>query len=96
MDLRQFFSILLVFALLGGALWIMRRVASGRLSLSPRALNISLNKSGHSKLLVSVERLALTPNHSLHLIRIHGRDVVVSTHPQGCAILIDGPAGTGL
>ncbi len=91
MDLRQFFSIVLVFALLGGALWIMRRVASGRISLSPRQLS-----PGRSKSLVSVERLALTPHHSLHLIRIHGRDVVVATHPQGCGILIDGAAGENL
>ncbi len=91
MDLRQFSSILLVFALLGGALWIMRRAASGRISFSPRQLSQSRSKS-----LVSMERLALTPNHSLHLIRIHGRDVVVATHPQGCGILIDGTVGESL
>ena len=34
-----------------------------------------------------IARLALTPQHMLHLVRVQGRVVVVATHPQGCSIL---------
>jgi hypothetical protein len=37
-----------------------------------------------------MERLALTPQHMLHLVRIQGREWVVATHPQGCAFLSSG------
>ncbi len=76
---RQALAILAVFALLGAALWTLRR--GGRIAFrgSPRK-----NRS-----LESMERLALTPQHSLHLVRIRGREVVVATHPQGCAVLVD-------
>ena len=90
MDLRQFLSIVLVFALLGGALWALRRGTSGALRMT------SLVKpASRSKLLCSVERLALTPQHSLHVVRIQGRDVVIATHPHGCAILMENQQESG-
>ena len=39
------------------------------------------------KRLESIERLTLTATHSLHLVRIGEREVVVATHPQGCTLL---------
>lgn len=47
--------------------------------------------SRRSRSLEPVERLMLTPQHALHLIRVAGRDVIVATHPQGCT-LIHNPA----
>ncbi len=75
---RQFFSVLAVFALLGAALWALRR--GGFASLRARR---------EGRLLKSVERLPLTPQHALHLVKIGGRQVVVATHPQGCALLME-------
>jgi flagellar biogenesis protein FliO len=40
--------------------------------------------------LEAAERLALTPQHSIHLIRVHGREVVIATHPQGCTVIETG------
>jgi len=37
--------------------------------------------------MVALERLALTPQHTLHLVRIQGREVLVATHPQGCSVV---------
>jgi hypothetical protein len=37
--------------------------------------------------MVAMERLALTPQHTLHLVRINGREVLVATHPQGCSVV---------
>lgn len=86
---RQVLSILFVFGLLGAALWSLRR--GGRVSFRGLFLSgLSLKGSApKTRSLEAMERLALTPQHSLHLVRIRGREVVVATHPQGCAVLPD-------
>jgi flagellar biogenesis protein FliO len=84
--LRQIFSILLVFLLLGFAVWKLRN--------SSRAFAWPWRRDWvGSRALQAVERLALTPNHTLHLVRFHGCEVVVATHPQGCTILGEKSAG---
>ena len=72
--LRQVLSVLLVFALLGAALWKLRRGPWNRISKKGRSLEL-------------VEKLALTPQHALHLIRVEGREIVVATHPRGCTLM---------
>lgn len=84
--LRQALSVLLVFSLLGLALWKLRR--PGTALRSP--WRGPWGKTGAStRALETVERLALTPQHMLHLVRVQGREVVVATHPQGCTVLAD-------
>jgi hypothetical protein len=80
--LRQVFSVLLVFSLLGAVLWLLRR--GGKVSFRGLAWKRAL---GSTKTMVAVERLSLTPQHTLHIVRIDGRDVLVLTHPQGCSVL---------
>ena len=80
---RQVSSVLAVFGLLGAALWAMRRGGFASLRGLKRA----------TKSLESIERLPLTPQHSLHLVKIRGRELVVATHPQGCALLLDAVSG---
>jgi hypothetical protein len=85
--LRQVFSVLLVFSLLGAALWALRR--GGRVSFQGFTLR-SLARTRvlrSTKSMVAVERLALTPQHTLHLVRINGREVLIATHPQGCSVV---------
>ncbi len=48
------------------------------------ALKVS---AGAQKRLQSIERLPLTPHHSLHLIRVSGRTVLVGVSPNGCSVL---------
>jgi len=76
---RQILSVLAVFGLLGAALWTMRRGGFANI----RALRRD------AKSLESIERLPLTPQHALHLVKIRGRELVVATHPQGCALLLE-------
>lgn len=83
---RQALSILLVFALLGLMLWKLRAV--GRAGIGAGFWNRA--RSG-ARSLESVERLALTPQHALHLVRMNGRELVVATHPQGCSLLVKSP-----
>lgn len=80
--LRQVFSVLLVFSLLGAVLWLLRR--GGRISFQGLAARRAL---GNSRSMIAVERLQLTPQHTLHLVCIHGREVLVATHPQGCSVI---------
>ena len=64
-----------VFLLLGCLLWWMRRrgfAAPGR----TRARRIEV-----------VERLALGPHHSLHLVRMDGAALLVACSPSGCSLI---------
>jgi flagellar biogenesis protein FliO len=76
---RDLLSVVAVLALLGAALWALRRGVGARL---PGAF-------GKSRSIETLQRIALTPQHSLHLVRIHGRELLVATHPQGCALLLE-------
>jgi flagellar biogenesis protein FliO len=78
--LRQALSVLLVFSLLGLALWKLRQPGSAIRPLWRRS-------PAGARSLESVERLALTPQHALHLVRVQGREIVVATHPHGCTLL---------
>jgi len=80
--LQQFLSVVAVFALLGGALWLMRRGGIAKIA--------QIRGMRHEKKsLESIERLPLSPHHALHRIRIGSREMVVATHPQGCALLLE-------
>jgi flagellar biogenesis protein FliO len=81
---RQLVSILAVFALLGFALWAARRGGFARLGLT-NLRGVAGERDG----LLLLERLPLTPQHVLHVVRIRGRELVVATHPQGCVLLTD-------
>ena len=87
--LRQVFSVLLVLSLLSFALWKLRRPSSpaGWLWRKP---------VGVPRALETVERLALTPQHALHLVRVHGGELLVATHPQGCTLLSENGRGAGV
>lgn len=78
--LRQALSVLLVFFLLGLALWKLRRPGS--------RIRLPWRKGGsEARTLESLERLALTPQHVLHRVRVDGREVLIVTHPQGCRVV---------
>ena len=72
--IRQGLAVLLVFTLLSVAVWKLR---GGGPLLRPNA----------SARLASAGRLALTPQHTVHLLRIDGMEMIVATHPQGCSVL---------
>lgn len=51
--------------------------------------------TGGQKQLQSIERLPLTPHHSLHLIRVAGRTVLIGVSPNGCSLLDHTDFGEG-
>jgi flagellar biogenesis protein FliO len=76
---RQSLAILFVFALLCLALWLVRKkgwIAMRRSKAVP-------------SLLESRGKLVLTPRHSVHLVRVGDRNVVLALHPDGVTFLGD-------
>jgi hypothetical protein len=71
-----------VLGLLGATLWWLR--SRGLVALGPRG-------GGRVRQLEAVERLALSPQHTLHVVRYGGRRLLVAASPAGCAVLEAGP-----
>jgi len=78
-------SILVVFGMLAGVLWWLRRLGIA----VPRA---SLGR-GRSARLESLCKLTLGPQHNLHLVRVDQTVVLVACSPAGCALI--GHEGAG-
>jgi flagellar biogenesis protein FliO len=81
MDLvRQSFGITLVFVLLWLALWWLKRRGIARIGLRMKPANVKPDME-------SLERLVLTPQHSIHLVRVKNQILVVGLHPSGMSLL---------
>jgi flagellar biogenesis protein FliO len=73
--IRQIAAIAFVFGLLGGALWWLRR--RGMAGWQP----------GRSPKIALIDRLRLTPQHSVHIVRVGKRNFVIAVHANGCTLL---------
>jgi flagellar biosynthetic protein FliO len=75
---RQAIAVAAVLGLMGLALWWLRRrgfaVATAGRRPSRRRLEV-------------IERLALGPQHTLHLVRAGGEDLLLACSPAGCNLL---------
>jgi flagellar biogenesis protein FliO len=81
--LPQLLAILAVFALLGLTLWWLKRNGAIHLrSYLPQRFSTSGARS-QTRLLGRVEALQLTPTHSLSLIRLADRAILIGTSPAG-------------
>ena len=84
---RELLGLFVVFSLLGLTVWKLGR------SRPPQWRNIFSGKTlivkrpARERALETVERLALTPQHTLHVLRLRDREILVATHPQGCTLL---------
>jgi len=76
---QQFFIVLSVLGLLCGALWALKKKGWVRTGLRP-------NK-GREHYLEVIDRLSLTPQHSLHLVRLQDRTLLIGLSPNGCNLL---------
>jgi flagellar biosynthetic protein FliO len=75
---REMTAVAAVLGLLGLALWALRR----RGLTVPRAL-----RRGGGRKLECMERVALGPQHALHLVRLGERGLLLSSSPSGCALI---------
>ena len=78
-SIQQALSVVLVLGLLGGALWWLRRKGMAQFAFKAPA--------GKRKSIQVIERMALTPQHSLHLVRVADRTMLIAASPAGCSIL---------
>jgi flagellar biogenesis protein FliO len=74
--IREVLGIAAVFALLAFAVW---KLGSGGRAIPWRTSQPSR--------LETLGRVALTPQHAIHLVRVNGQELVVATHPHGCSLL---------
>jgi flagellar biosynthetic protein FliO len=74
-------AIVVVLALLGGVLFLLKKrgSASFRLPVSLRDRQIEV-----------LERASLGPQHALHLVRVGGRRMLIATAPGSCHIIDSG------
>ena len=72
-----------VLVALGIALYVLR---------SKGMVHFSAKRLGDTKMrrLQSIERLPLTAQHSLHLVKVAGRLVLIAVSPGGCSVLDGG------
>jgi flagellar biosynthetic protein FliO len=82
---QQYAGVAVVLLLLGATLWWLRRRGYASVGMGRRG----------GRRLETLERLALGPQHSLHLVRIGRTVAVVSCSPGGCALLQTLPAEEG-
>ena len=86
--LEQLLAVFLVLALLLAALWLLRRKG---LASIPMAL--ARPAAGKRQMQV-VERIPLTAQHSVHLVSVGGRMIVVGVSPAGLSPLAQWPAAS--
>lgn len=77
---QQFVIVLAVLALLCAALWVLKRKGLVRGGMRRRG------DDAQPRLEV-IDRLPLTPHHSLHLVRLADRTLLIGLSPNGCTLL---------
>ncbi len=78
--LQQAIPVCAVLALLAACLWFFKRKGMVHLRALP-------GFSSKTRSLEVIERLQLTPQHSLCLVRINKRTMLIATAPAGCHLL---------
>ncbi len=81
---QQLFAVAGVLGALGIMVWALKRKGLVR-------MNLRGARSSDSRLEV-LDRLVLTPHHSVHLIRLADRTLLVGLSPNGCNLLETAPA----
>ena len=79
-SIQPVLAVLFVLGTLGGALYWLR--AKGVAKFNGKGFGRSGARQMHA-----LERLALTPQHSLHLVSVGGKTLLVAVSPGGCTVL---------
>jgi flagellar biogenesis protein FliO len=82
-EIQQAVAVIAVLIALGVALYVLRSKGMVRFSLKGIG-------EANARRLQSIERLPLTPQHSLHLVRVAGRVILIAVSPGGCSVLDGG------
>jgi len=79
-DLQQVILAVGLLAALAIALFVLHNKGLVRFALKG-------NSEAKQRRLQTIERLPLTPQHSLHLVRVADRTVLIAVSPGGCSVL---------
>jgi flagellar biogenesis protein FliO len=79
-SVQQALAVFAVLGLLGAALWWLRRKGMAQFAFKTPG-------GGKRRSIQVIERLTLTPQHSLHLVRVADRTMLIAASPSGCSIL---------
>lgn len=74
--LQPLLAVIMVFGLLGAALWWLKKRGMASFSITPKARAAAV--------LSQAERLPLSATHSLHLVRMGDRAILIASWPGGC------------
>jgi len=85
---EQLAAVGIVLGLLAGALWWLRR----RGMVQVRGLERFALRRAPARRMERMERLALSPQHTLHLVRLDQTTLVVAASPSGCSLIQTIPA----
>ena len=77
---QPIFAVLFVLGLLGGTLYWLR--GKGVAKFAVKGLGRTAGRQ-----IQAIERLALSPQHSLHLVSVCGRTLLIGVSPSGCTVL---------
>jgi flagellar biosynthetic protein FliO len=83
---QQFLAVFLVLGLLLAALWLLRHQSWARFAPG------LVRQTGKQRRMQVLERVALDTRHSLHLVALNGRLIVVGVSPGGCRRIAALPA----
>ena len=78
--IQQTLVVVFVRGLLGGTLYWLRRKGLAQFNVT------GVGRTG-ARRMQTLERLALTPQHSLHLVNVSGRVLLIAVSPGGCSVL---------
>ena len=79
-SVQQALAVLTVLGLLGAVLWWLRRRGMAQFAFKTPG-------GGKRRSIQVIERMSLTPQHSLHLVRVANRTMLIAASPSGCSIL---------
>jgi flagellar biosynthetic protein FliO len=83
---QQLWVVVVVLGVLCGGLWILKKKGWAQTALR------RTGEDGRPRLEI-VDRLPLTPQHSLHLVRWADRTLLIGLSPTGCNLLESKPSG---
>jgi flagellar biosynthetic protein FliO len=76
--IQQMAAVAVILLLLGVTLWVLRRRGLAGVSLGNRVATRRMR---------CLERLPLGPQHTLHLIRVGGTELLLASSPAGCSLV---------
>jgi flagellar biosynthetic protein FliO len=76
---QQFLAVVAVLAMLYAVVWLLKQKGLVRFTAT--------RARGSQARLEVIDRLVLTPHHSVHLIRMADRTLLIGLSPNGCNLL---------